>query len=137
MNQASQSSNMTTVNKYLKSSLFSVLIGEVATMVLLLLFSVLMCNVDIPDVGGTVFIIAATSIGGFFAGYVNGRILKHKGIIAGAICGTMLMIILIILKLAFFMPLPDGVTVLKLALVLVSGIIGGIMGVNKKKQKLH
>lgn len=136
MNQASQSNNMT-VNKYLKSSLFSVVIGEVATMVLLLLFSVLMCNVDIPDAGGAFFVIVATSIGAFFAGYVNGRILKHKGIIAGAICGVMLMTILIILKLAFFIPLPDGITVLKLTLVVVFGIIGGIIGVNKKKQKLH
>lgn len=128
--------NRAFLGKRAKSTLFSILIGEIATILVLLLFSIIMCKIDIPTVVADMLIIVAATLGSFIAGYINGRIVKEKGMIYGAICGFIMALLLLLLKLIFCDPVPTWMTLAKLLLMIVFAAIGGIIGVNKKSKRI-
>jgi len=123
-------------SKYIKSSLISIAFGELATIMALMLFSFAMAKIDVSVGGTNAIIIIAAALGGIVAGYLNGNLLKHKGIISGGVCGVVMCFILLIIKMIFLTPIPTGLTVLKLLAILIASAIGGIMGVNKKPKHI-
>ncbi len=127
---------MSSMHSSIKSTLISVLVGEIITIVCLFIFSILMAKVDIPLAMTDIFVIISASFGGMIAGYCNGRIMKEKGMLYGALCGGILVIILIIFNVIFNGFAPTGLTFLKLILVMVFAIIGAIIGVNKKSRRI-
>ncbi len=123
------------VHKYIKSTVLSVIAGQLATIVTLLIFSLIMCNLNIPSILIDIFIIVAASLGGLMSGYMNGRIIKQKGILIGSVSGIAFIIILILCRMMFFMSMPTWFTVIKILLVIMFSAFGGIMGVNKKTKR--
>ncbi|MFZ2537327.1 MAG: TIGR04086 family membrane protein, partial [Oscillospiraceae bacterium] len=82
--------NTSRMQSSIKSTLISVLAGEIITIVCLFVSSILMAKVEIPLAMTDIFVIISASLGGVIAGYCNGRIMKEKGLLYGAFCGGML-----------------------------------------------
>ncbi|MEG0693538.1 MAG: TIGR04086 family membrane protein [Oscillospiraceae bacterium] len=128
--------NMSKMHSSVKSTLISVLVGELITIVCLFIFSILMAKVDIPLAMTDIFVILAASLGGLIAGYCNGRMMKEKGLLYGAFSGGILVLILIIFNVIFNGFTSTGLTFVKLALVMIFAIVGSIIGVNKKSKRI-
>ncbi len=116
--------NMTTMLK-------AVTFGLLATTVVLLLFSFLMCKKDVPFMLLNPFSAGLLMLGSFISGYLAARRIRERGMMVGALCGLM---IFLLLMLASFMNKFDVglIALLKLIIAVVSGAIGGIIGVNAK-----
>lgn len=119
--------NMTTMLK-------AVTFGLLATTVVLLLFSFVMCKKDVPFVLLNPFSAGLLMLGSFLSGYLAARRIRERGMIIGALCG---LIIFSLLLLASVMNRFDvGLAAfIKLAISVVSGAIGGILGVNAKLKR--
>ncbi len=125
---AGKSNNATT---NMITMLKAVTFGLLATTVVLLLFSFLMCKKDVPFVLLNPFSAGLLMLGSFISGYLAARRIRERGMMIGALCG---LIIFLLLLLASFMSKFDvGLAALiKLVISVVSGAIGGIIGVNAK-----
>lgn len=126
----------TNLGKHTKSTLFSVLIGEIVTILFLLIFSIAMCKIDIPTLVADMMIIVAVALESFIAGYTNGRMIKEKGMVYGAVCGMIMAFLLLVFKLICCDPVPTWLTLAKLLLMIVLSAVGGIIGVNKKSKRI-
>ncbi|MFV0498138.1 MAG: TIGR04086 family membrane protein [Candidatus Fimivivens sp.] len=126
---ASKSNNATTTNMI--TMLKAVAFGLLSTTVVLLLFSFVMCQKNVPFVLLNPFSAGLVMLGSFLSGYLAARRIRERGMIVGALCGLTIFSMLI---LASFMSRFDvGLAALiKLIISIVSGAIGGILGVNAK-----
>lgn len=128
---AGKSNNATT---NMITMLKAVTFGLLATTAVLLLFSFVMCKKDVPFVLLNPFSAGLLMLGSFLSGYLAARRIRERGMMVGALCG---LIIFSLLMLASFMSRFDvGLAALiKLVISVVSGAIGGIIGVNAKLKR--
>lgn len=112
----------------------AVAIGLLVTTVVLLLFSFVMCKKDVPFMLLNPFSAGLLMLGSFLSGYLAARRMREHGMILGALCG---LIIFAILLLGSFMSRFDVglIAVIKLMIAVVSGAIGGIIGVNARTRR--
>lgn len=124
--------NSATTN--MMTMLKAVTFGLLTTTVVLLLFSFVMCKKDVPFVLLNPFSAGLLMLGSFLSGYLAARRIRERGMMVGAFCG---LIIFLLLMLASFMSRFDvGLAALiKLVISLVSGAIGGIIGVNARLKR--
>lgn len=122
------------VTKFSRALAVSVAAGVVATFVILSLFAALMTVRDLPHSAVVPMSILGVAAGTILAGYCCARILRERGLLWGLGCGT------VIFLLAFFCELmllgqPVGILALyKFIIYAASGMIGGVLGVNKKRR---
>lgn len=121
----------------LKSVLIGVFSGEIATMVTLLLFAFLMLRMDIPLYLADTMIVLAGSVGGFLSGFICGYLLREKGLIFGAVCGGVQILILLFFSFGIHSEISPLFLVAKFAAILLCATLGGILGVNKKKKRVR
>lgn len=72
----------------------------------------------------------------FLGGIIAGKIVKKSGILIGAAAGFTLLLIQLICSLATESLSPSILLIIKAAVLIISGAIGGIVGVNKGSTKL-
>lgn len=120
----------------IKSTLISVLVGEIITIFWLFICSILMTNLDIPLGLTDILVIVSATLGGLTAGYCNGRMQKEKGLLNGAFSGGIMVLILILFNVIFNGFTSTGLTFLKLILVMALAMIGSVLGVNKKSKRI-
>lgn len=125
-----------TMHQYVKSTLISVLFGEIVTALMLFLFALLICKLDIPLRITDILVVAAASLGSLTAGYCNGRLIKEKGLIFGLLCGGIQLFILLIFNLGFYHFLTPAFFLIKVCTMLILSAIGGILGVNKRPKRI-
>lgn len=77
-------------------------------------------------------LLALDAIGGFIGGYIATRTTKSGGMIWGAITGLCLFIIVLVAGLATSPETVTLSTLYKAIVLVITGIIGGIKGVNRK-----
>ena len=106
----------------------AVTLGLLVTMVLLLLFSFLFCRQDLPLTLLNPLAAFSLLIGAFAAGYWASRSIGQRGMLTGASCGAALFFVLLIQTKAQV----DLTALIKLAISLLSGAIGGVTGVNRR-----
>ena len=122
------------VTKFSRALAVSVGAGVVATFLILSLFAALMTVRDLPHSAVVPMSILGVAAGTILAGYCCARILRERGLLWGLGCGT------VIFLLAFFCELmllgqPVGILALyKYIIYAASGMIGGVLGVNKKRR---
>ena len=121
---------------YIKSTLISVVAGELATMLSLLLFALLMCKMDLPLLVSDSLIVLASALGGLTAGFLNGRFIREKGMLFGVICGAVLILIMFLFNVSFHQLTSVAFLIAKLAAILFCSALGGILGVNKKAKRI-
>ena len=114
-----------------KSILIGLCIGVVVATLLLLLCALLIYRMDLPDGAVTPMALTAVGLGGLSAGLATGWIAKQNGLLMGAVCGTLLYLLLLILGLV-----RGGVApiyaILKWAVLTVCSAAGGVWSVNRR-----
>ena len=108
--------------------------GVLFSALLLLLFSFILSKKDIPL--GTVNLFSAVliSAASFLSGYVAAKSIKQRGMAIGSACG--MIIFLFVALLSFMNSFEIGVlAAIKLIISVLSGAIGGIIGVNSKRMR--
>lgn len=123
--------------KHMKFALISVAVGEILTIFLLLLFSFLVCNVNLPTTISDILAITTGAFGAVTAGYLNGRLIREKGLLWGTFCGGIMLLILFLANVAFHQSSSLTFWCCKLIVILLAGAFGGIAGVNKPARKVR
>lgn len=82
----------------------------------------------------SVFSIVFLCLSCVAGGFVCGRAGRKKGLVSGMICGGLGFGLILILGIICGAQ-PDTGTLIKLAAASLSGGVGGVMGVNKRKKK--
>lgn len=120
-----------------KATLFGVVCGLLLTVVLMCLFAVIIITSGLLPTDITNYImIAILSIGILFGSCVATKITKSAGLIIGLIVGFSIFILITVFGLFKNNDTITTITLIKLVASLISGALGGIIGL-RKKEKIH
>lgn len=111
--------------------------GVIATIFMLFILAFVLTVKDLPAAAASVFSSLAIGFGGFIGGFFSSRKAGHKGLLFGFITGVFLYIIVLCASLIVT---TGGFTILsliKLAITLLSSAIGGVIGVNIKNRRKY
>lgn len=115
--------------------LISVLIGFVATALLLFVSSAVLCFTSVPEKYADAFVIASVLMGVIIAGALSAIGEASSGWLRGGITGVLYMAFLSIARM-FFSENTDIIkTLIFILSAFLAGSIGGITGINIKLQK--
>ena len=103
--------------------------GAFAAVVMLLFSSLVLFVLQLPEDWGYVMGMVSLAAGCLTAGCVLGRKKKRSGIKQGMLCGTALFLLCLIGGLLFGSVTAGGFFG-KLAVCLIAGVTGGVLGVN-------
>lgn len=123
----SKSSGYTNIGK-------AVAIGLLATAVMLLLLSFVLSKKDFPFSLINPLSTVALLIGSLLAGFLAAKSSKEKGMLLGGFCGFIIFVVIFVVSSMFQFEV-GAKAVLKLAVCVLSGAIGGIIGVNKRNKR--
>ena len=115
---------------WLKPILTGAILGITVTLCLFVLLALIMSFSILPTNSASVVASIAIAAGSFFGGISAAKKLGKNGLVIGAICGFLLFIILTLIGVAAFKSAPGTSTVIRLLIFVVSGAIGGIIGVS-------
>jgi len=99
-----------------------------------LLFSFVLTKVDVPFSLLNPISMIMIAFSCVLAGYIAARSVRKRGFVIGAACGAMIDVILILVSF-FFSDCFDLQVLLKLIVSILSGSIGGVLGVNQKAHR--
>lgn len=114
--------------------LIGVAAGAVGCLVLLLVFAAILAAPGYSSGGCDADGGGAAAIGAFVGGFVAARIAKTRGILFGALCGLILYLLVMASGFAVLRDIRGTYAVVKLALMVVSAAVGGILGVNFRRR---
>ncbi len=122
-----------------RKKIISVVVGAIVGIVAVLLIIVLFSFIIVKSESVNYYLlmpfgIAAACIGAFSGGFVSARISGSAGMLIGAVSGAF-MFILLLGAGAVLGELPEAVSFLRLVLMVLSGAIGGVVGVNGKRKR--
>ncbi len=98
----------------------------------LLLTALLMTFLDLPMAAQTGMSVASAVIGAFLGGILSARAAQSRGWLMGLLCGLSLFVPVLVTGLLIHRSVQIGFLFIKLAVLLVCGMTGGMIGVNKK-----
>lgn len=124
------------IKKKSKSILFGLGFGIIVIVFLFILMAAILCTIDLSDMIQNIVIAFIFAISGFISGFICGKKEKEKGFIMGGLCGIVLSTLLILFKLFCFSPIPTALTFIKMIVMILSGAVGGILGVNQKSKRI-
>lgn len=127
--------NLESENLGLLSIFKGILTAYIITIPLFMLFALIMSNTDFPQrlVSPSVIIITVISV--FTAGLVSTRGAKSKGWLNGGLVGLIYMLLLYLLSSIVYKSFAINQYVITMAIIgILTGAIGGIVGINAKKQ---
>ncbi len=119
---------------WLRPVLVGVAVGLIGCIGLLMLMALVVQSVDVPRAAILPLAIGAAAIGAFLAGLTAAAIAKQKGLLLGAVCGLVLWLLILLAGVARYTGVSGEGAVLKLAALVLSGGIGGVLGVNLRKR---
>lgn len=112
-----------------------VLGGLIVSILILLIFAIVMTVKDLPQ--GAVDPLACVSIaaGSLTGGFLTARARRSRGLLYGMISGLGFFLVLWVTGVAMHEAAASILVLVKLALSLVLGCVGGVAGVNVKRKK--
>ena len=119
--------------KNIKYIIKGVIISIIATLILLLIFSILLTYTNISEKLINPFIIVITSISILIGSSIGNTKMKKNGLLNGAIIGgiylTLIYIISSIINHNFILTVQSVIIIIS---GIICGMLGGIIGINKK-----
>lgn len=117
----------------------AVIIGSAASLVIILVILCLMTGVllilpTIPKAALPYLVLAADAIGVLVGGYLSAALAGSKGLILGLLCGICVFLCQLVIGLLTFDASFDLITFIRLGVMAVCGMLGGIKGVNRKEK---
>lgn len=117
----------------LKALTIGTFMGAFTCVILMAILAIIFVKMrNIPQ--GIIIPLASmcSGIGSFCSGYIATRILKANGLIYGMLSGLLLFLIILISGVALSGENLTLLTLIKFFLMIISGGIGGVLGVNKR-----
>lgn len=121
-------------SKYI-TYLITAIIEIAVTLLAVSLFSIVMNSVDIDYKYSPVFGSVSVALGCLIASYFLSNKKKNKGYLIGATIGVITFIVITLIGLIINQGGIGINTLFHLVIIMLSSIIGGILGVNKKGKK--
>lgn len=123
------------LEKFLISIFVGTGIGIISSVILIFLLAAALSIGNVPAMLFSPLTVIILALGGFTGGFASSRISKEKGIFCGAASGTVYFL-LVYISGAFFEYSGFGTAALiKAIMIIISGSLGGIIGVNYIKRK--
>ena len=127
--------NKNNTENFVKSIIIGSFLGIILCIALLFLSAfVLTKSSNIPHLAVSPLVMMIAGCGAFAGGYIGARILKQNGMLCGMVCGFVMFVILFIAGLVTVRESLSLTTLIRLLLMLLTGAVGGILGVNKRKK---
>ena len=121
-------------SRYIKSFLFGQLFGVIALFVSYILFAIVVTAIDLPPFVLTLMTIIGLGIAGLICGYFSAKAIGNKGLVIGFISGLMMSLLFLLLSVLLFSCKWNWRLGIKLIVIGICAIFGGIFGVNSKKR---
>ena len=118
-----------------KTATVSVAIGLVVSAVLLFLAAALMTVWDLPEGAVSPIAVSTLGIGTLVTGFLAAKRTGKNGLVIGAMCGLLMFLLALIAGLSIFGKVQVGFTLFKLAVSVLCGAIGGVLGVGGRKHR--
>ncbi|MEG1774771.1 MAG: TIGR04086 family membrane protein [Oscillospiraceae bacterium] len=122
------------MRKYGAPILKAVTLGLLVTTVLLLLFAFIMSKKDLPFALVNPLSVTSLIAGSMLAGFLSAHWLREHGMTVGALCGLILFLLLLLASAMTKFEIGTQ-ALMKLAIAVISGAIGGVAGVNAQKRR--
>lgn len=106
--------------------------GLLLDLVLLLLFSVFFYLKDLPAEMNRPVATVILMLGGLLGGYLCGKALRRQGLLHGVLVGGVQFMVLLLVSLSCSGSEVMALALYKCLMLLVSGAVGCILGVNRK-----
>lgn len=94
-----------------------------------------MTKIDVPKSITQVLSIAALALGAYFGGFICAKKYRKNGLLRGAACGLLVFIAVMIIGSLFAGSVINISSTAKLLIVIVTGAVGGAIGVNSKRRR--
>ena len=120
---------------YLRPVIFGTISGTLIIAVFLLLFSYILENNNVSQAYIKPMAIFSCALGSFFGGFIAARIKKINGFMYGLLMGIILFGIILLVSYFTYNEGFGIITLLRFGLMIISGVIGGSLGVNLKKKR--
>ncbi len=129
-----QRNNPSFFDKMLRPILVGIGVGLLICFGGLMLSAALIESVDIPNSMVFPLAMAAAGIGAFVAGLVAALLARQHGLLFGAICGLTLFLLILFAGFTRYAGVDGNRILIKLTVLVVTGSVGGILGVNCRKK---
>ena len=117
----------------LRNVMLGATVGAIVCTLLLVVLACVMVGIRrIPQGALVPLSIASSTVGAIVAGWVSGRLSGHHGLIYGLADGLLLYMILFVCSLILVGGDFSGTALIKLGVMLLFGMLGGIVGVNRR-----
>lgn len=130
----SQNTTGSFTQQWLRPLLIGVAVGIVCCMLLLLAMAAVVKAVDVPRAATLPMAVAAAAIAAFAAGLTAALIARRHGLIIGAASGALLFLVILIAGFIRYTGVDGGYALLKAAVLIVMGGLGGVLGVNRRRR---
>lgn len=125
---------VSTATKILRPLGVGIGIGVIMCAVILLIAAAIMTTGILPASAVTPVALAAAAIGAFVGGLAAAKLSRERGLLYGAGVGLSLFLLATIVGVAASQELRGTMMLLKAALMIGGGALGGVLGVNLKKR---
>lgn len=122
------------IAKLLRPLGFGIGFGAVTCLLALLIAAAIMTTGAIPASAVTPIAFVAASLAAFVGGFVAARCSRERGLLFGAGCGLLLFLLVTLIGIATLKEVQGTTMLLKAALTMGLGALGGIIGVNAKRR---
>ena len=107
----------------------------ISSAIFMALFSALMYFLELDKDYSPIFATVSVAIGCFLTAYFTSGKIGQKGLITGLITGLSVFILITVISLIFDKGTVTSNTLFHFIIFVLSSLIGGVMGVNKKSKK--
>lgn len=118
---------------YARPVVLGVVVGIVFSIILLSILSIAMSIQPIPQNFVYPIALIVMAVGSFVSGYFCTKISRKKGLLLGFLCGVLLFSIVAVFGIMFSNLQFNLAMVTKFLVIVLSAMIGGVLGVNSKK----
>ncbi|MDD6490213.1 MAG: TIGR04086 family membrane protein [Clostridia bacterium] len=131
-----KSRNSGTAVRAVKAVAVGTVVGFVICMLILLLITFMLVKIQkFPETLVVPLAIFTACIGAFSGGYFSARVKKNNGLAMGAVCALVIFVLLLLISSVFAEDIFSAVSLLRMGAMLISGAIGGVLGVNKRRRR--
>ena len=122
----------TGLSSWWRPVLIGVCVGVVCTTLVLLLCAFLLLRLGISPSAATPMAVVSAAVGSVAGGFAAGLCGGRKGLLLGAVCGTLFYALVLAVGLISGADLVVGYALLKWAVLTVCSAAGGVLGVNRR-----
>ena len=122
-----------TLYDYIKPILIGSIISIFSAGVLLFIFALVMTKVDLPFSLVTPISIVILGFSTLIGSFIGAKSFGRKGFFVGLCVSLLVFLTLLLINLSLQPQGFGSVALIKASTVLITGIVGGVLGVNKRK----